>query len=240
MVGTGTSIASIVVVGFDAPAGGGAGTGPCQDVVEVVRRFRPLSCGPHGSAVKLTFASASPALEAAEAVQRMPQDRARARIGISAGDVTWKGGDCEGSPLDVATALQQRADVGGILVSAVVRLLLDHGRWTLRAAGRVEVAGTAVEVFTAVWDGDGAEVGHATLRRAGVSLADGPDHLTGREAEVMRLVATGLDNREIGARLFIGHHTVANHIRAILTKTGCANRTQATMYALRNGILDDA
>ena len=238
MVGTGTSIASIVVVGFGAPAGSGAGSGPCQDVVEVVQRFRPLSCGPHGSAVKLTFASASPALEAAGAVQRMPQHRARARIGISAGDVTWNDGDCEGSPLDVATALQQRADVGGILVSAVVRLLLDHGRWTLRAGGRVEVAGTAVEVFTAVWDGDGAEVG-ATLRRPGVWLADGPDHLTGREAEVMRLVATGLDNRAIGARLFISHHTVANHIRAILTKTGCANRTQATMYALRNGILDD-
>ena len=240
MVGTGTSIASIVVVRFDAPYDGGAAIGSGRAVVEVVRRFRPLSNGLHGRAVTLAFASASPALEAAVTVQRVPGHRAAARIGISAGDVTWTDGECQGSAVDVATALQQRADVGAILVSDVVRLLLDDGRSMLRPAGRVEVASTAVEAFAVARDGECGEVRQRAWRGAAAALADGVDHLTEREAEVMRLVATGLGNRAIGARLFISHHTVANHIRAILTKTGCANRTQATMYAVRHGILDDA
>ncbi len=65
-----------------------------------------------------------------------------------------------------------------------------------------------------------------------------PDHLSEREAEVLRLVATGRSNRDIGAALFISQNTVANHVRAILRKTGCANRTEASLYATRRGILD--
>ena len=61
-----------------------------------------------------------------------------------------------------------------------------------------------------------------------------PDRLTGltsRESEVLRHVATGLSNREIANRLFISESTAANHVRSILMKTGCANRTQAALYA---------
>lgn len=63
-----------------------------------------------------------------------------------------------------------------------------------------------------------------------------PDELSGREAQVLRLVARGLSNREIGSELFISEHTAANHIRNILRKTGCANRTEATSYAHRHGL----
>jgi DNA-binding CsgD family transcriptional regulator len=63
-----------------------------------------------------------------------------------------------------------------------------------------------------------------------------PDQLSGREAEVLRLVARGLSNREIGSALFISEHTAANHIRSILRKTGCANRTEAASYAHRHGL----
>jgi DNA-binding CsgD family transcriptional regulator len=63
-----------------------------------------------------------------------------------------------------------------------------------------------------------------------------PDGLSAREAQILRLVATGLSNREIGAELFISEHTAANHIRSILRKTGCANRTEAASYAHRHGL----
>jgi DNA-binding CsgD family transcriptional regulator/tetratricopeptide (TPR) repeat protein len=63
-----------------------------------------------------------------------------------------------------------------------------------------------------------------------------PDELSGREAQVLRLVARGLSNREIGSKLFISEHTAANHIRSILRKTGCANRTEAASYAHRHGL----
>ena len=53
---------------------------------------------------------------------------------------------------------------------------------------------------------------------------------------MLRLVAQGMSNREIGAALHISEHTAANHIRSILRKTGSANRTEATSYAHRRGL----
>jgi DNA-binding CsgD family transcriptional regulator len=66
-----------------------------------------------------------------------------------------------------------------------------------------------------------------------------PDQLSAREAQILRLVAHGLTNREIGANLFISEHTAAKHISNILTKTGCANRTEASSYAHRHALADE-
>jgi DNA-binding CsgD family transcriptional regulator len=65
----------------------------------------------------------------------------------------------------------------------------------------------------------------------------GPDGLTDREIEVLRLLAEGLSNRAIGERLYISTNTAANHVRSILIKTGAANRTQAAMYAADHELL---
>jgi DNA-binding CsgD family transcriptional regulator/tetratricopeptide (TPR) repeat protein len=70
----------------------------------------------------------------------------------------------------------------------------------------------------------------------GVTPSELPAGLSPREAQILALVARGLSNREIGAELSISEHTVANHIRAILRKTGCANRTEATSFAHRRGL----
>jgi class 3 adenylate cyclase/DNA-binding CsgD family transcriptional regulator/tetratricopeptide (TPR) repeat protein len=64
-----------------------------------------------------------------------------------------------------------------------------------------------------------------------------PDGLSEREVEVLRLVAEGLSNRDIGLRLFISENTVANHVRAILRKTASANRTEAAAYAHRSRLV---
>jgi DNA-binding CsgD family transcriptional regulator len=70
--------------------------------------------------------------------------------------------------------------------------------------------------------------------------APSPSHagLTPREIEVLRLLATGASNREIGEALFISTNTAANHVRSILMKTGNMNRTQAAIYAAEHGLLD--
>ena len=72
--------------------------------------------------------------------------------------------------------------------------------------------------------------------KASVSL---PDELSTREAQILRLVARGHTNREIGATLFISEHTAAKHVSNILTKTGCANRTEAASYAHRHALVGD-
>jgi DNA-binding CsgD family transcriptional regulator/tetratricopeptide (TPR) repeat protein len=64
-----------------------------------------------------------------------------------------------------------------------------------------------------------------------------PDGLSAREVQILTLVARGLSNREIGETLTISEHTAANHIRSILRKTGCANRTEAASYAHRRGLV---
>jgi DNA-binding CsgD family transcriptional regulator len=68
--------------------------------------------------------------------------------------------------------------------------------------------------------------------------AEPTDGLTARELEVLRLLATGLNNRQIAAALHITENTAANHVRSILAKTGAANRTGAAHYAGEHGLLD--
>jgi len=63
-----------------------------------------------------------------------------------------------------------------------------------------------------------------------------PDPLTQRELEVLRLVAQGLDNQEIADRLVISEATVRTHVSNILSKLHLASRTQAALYALREGL----
>ena len=66
-----------------------------------------------------------------------------------------------------------------------------------------------------------------------------PDGLSGREVEILVELARGRSNREIGRVLHISEHTAANHIRSILRKTRCANRTEAAAYALRRGLVPE-
>jgi len=60
--------------------------------------------------------------------------------------------------------------------------------------------------------------------------------LTAREVEVLRLVAQGLSNQEIAERMVVSERTVRTHVSNILSKLHLANRTQAALYAIREGL----
>ena len=62
--------------------------------------------------------------------------------------------------------------------------------------------------------------------------------LSGREMEVLRLIATGANNGKIGKMLFISENTVKNHVRNILEKLQSHSRVEAVLYAVREKILD--
>jgi two-component system NarL family response regulator len=61
--------------------------------------------------------------------------------------------------------------------------------------------------------------------------------LTGREIEVLQLVARGMTSREIGLELYISENTVKNHIRNILDKLGLHSRNEAVLYAVRESLI---
>lgn len=112
------------------------------------------------------------------------------------------------------------------------RMLLRRGRDGRDRAG--ELLGEAGRLAEEI----GMPALLARIRSLGAPrpVAGPPDGLSFREVQILGLVAKGLSNREIGSALFISEHTAANHIRSILRKTSCANRTEAASYAHRHGL----
>jgi DNA-binding CsgD family transcriptional regulator/tetratricopeptide (TPR) repeat protein len=115
---------------------------------------------------------------------------------------------------------------------ARARQLLSAAAGTARSLGLARVAPAAEAVL-----------GRTALRSV---ASPGPTAhaataatLTARELGVLRLLVDGRSNREIGERLNISQHTAANHVRSILLKTGCANRTEAASWAVRRGVVAD-
>ncbi|HEY1643869.1 MAG TPA: HD domain-containing phosphohydrolase [Streptosporangiaceae bacterium] len=102
------------------------------------------------------------------------------------------------------------------------------------AAGQLQA-----EVRAGRMDGDAvaavlAAAGHRAARRTAW-----PAGLTGREVEVLRLLACGLSNREIAERLVISRKTAAHHVEHIYAKTGTPNRALACLFAARHGLIGE-
>jgi DNA-binding NarL/FixJ family response regulator len=77
-----------------------------------------------------------------------------------------------------------------------------------------------------------------TGARLGSAASVADSVLTGREREVLALVAEGLTNREIGKRLFISEKTASVHLSNVMSKLNVASRTEAVTVAHRRGLLD--
>jgi two-component system, NarL family, response regulator YdfI len=83
--------------------------------------------------------------------------------------------------------------------------------------------------------------GELQVSRSGENSANGllesVETLTGREREVLQMLAQGMGNKEIAARLKISDHTVKFHVASILGKLGASTRTEAVSIALRRGLI---
>lgn len=79
-----------------------------------------------------------------------------------------------------------------------------------------------------------AAAGHRVRRRR-----QGPAGLTAREVEVLRLIARGRSTKQIAEELVISRKTARNHVQHIYAKAGVSNRAQASMFAVRHGLMSD-
>jgi DNA-binding NarL/FixJ family response regulator len=117
---------------------------------------------------------------------------------------------------------------GFLLKDTGARNLIDGVR-TVRSGDAVVAPSTTrrlLDRFTTVWS------------RPGGGTAPGADvPLTGREVEVLRVVAEGLSNAEIAQRMFLSEATVRTHVSNILGKLGLRDRVQAVVYAYETGLV---
>ena len=77
------------------------------------------------------------------------------------------------------------------------------------------------------------------MRRNGLEPEPDPgpiEQLSARELEVLRLIASGMENAEIAETLGISPRTAKNHVSNILAKLGLSSRIQAAIYAVRRGL----
>ncbi|WP_433138939.1 response regulator [Actinomadura nitritigenes] len=134
----------------------------------------------------------------------------------------------------VLTTFEDDADiVRAVRSGAAGYLLKDASRTDLAAAIRDVAAGRTVLSPSVSARLDAARASEE--REAGTASA--PAVLSAREAEVLALVARGLTNAEIGARLFIGQATVKTHLLRVFAKLDVSDRTAAVMAAIERGVL---
>ena len=124
---------------------------------------------------------------------------------------------------ELAVALLELGRAGAHAAEA--RQLLDSARSDAAAAGLVEL-GRRIEHLQQSLD-----VGPKRTREL-------PDGLTARELEVIRLLANGMTDKQIGEALFISPKTVGNHVTHVREKTRCANRAEVVRYASERSLLD--
>jgi len=165
--------------------------------------------------------------------------RATAAADLAGGRASAASGDVASAKQRLEAAIAAYDELGMPLDAARARLTLAE---TLRASERevaVHEAGVALAVFDDAGAVGMADRAAALLRDLGGPARTGPKAvglLSRRETEVLTLLAEGLTNAEIAARLFISTKTAEHHVSSILMKLHLRGRAEATAFALRNSL----
>ena len=148
----------------------------------------------------------------------------------TSGCVELEGGDASGALpyLRKASSLWRQLDAP----YEIARVRLQVGR-ALAALGDEKSSATELAAARRVFDELGARPAVEQVDRLSPS-AELPGGLTAREAEVLRLVASGQSNAQIAAELVLSEKTVARHLSNIFTKLEVGSRTAAAAYAFEH------
>ena len=133
----------------------------------------------------------------------------------------------------LTTYADDESIVGALRAGAIGYLTKDAGRDHIGRA--LEAAASGQAVLDPAVQARLVEV--ATLPGTVAGVGPLPDGLTEREAEVLRLIAAGRSNAEIGRDLFVSEATVKTHVNRIFAKTASRDRAQAVAYAHHHGLV---
>ncbi len=191
-----------------------------------------------GARASIAAGDGAAATRAADELRRIAQTLDPAPLGAAAsaveGALLFFQKDAAGAVSCFEAAIAGYEQSGAPFETARVRLDLATAlAATGQAAAAERETRRALETFQAL----GAE---RDARRAQDRLAKpgkGKGKLTGRQIEILRLVAQGLSNPEIAARLKLSDHTVKRHVANLLTKLGLPTRAAAAVYAAQEGLL---
>jgi DNA-binding NarL/FixJ family response regulator len=131
--------------------------------------------------------------------------------------------------LALTSVLEDASVVGAVRAGAIGYLLKDTEADALCQAIKAAAAGQVQLTPRAA----------ARLMQA-ISAPQSPEELTERETEVLRLLAQGYSNKQIARSLNNTEKTIKTHVSRILSKLGVQSRTQATLYAIRTGLVSSA
>jgi DNA-binding NarL/FixJ family response regulator len=157
--------------------------------------------------------------------------------------------DLQMSPVDgIETTRQIHARYADVAVVALTSFAEDervHAALDAGASGYLLKDADADEIVVAIRAAErgGLQLDPAIARRMVSSLgvatpSDPTRDLTARELEVLRLIGAGSPNKEIAAKLQISERTARTHVSRILRKLGLSSRTQAALWAAREGLVD--
>ena len=172
------------------------------------------------------------AAELAETADLYESPLLRAAAASAAGRVQLAAGD-PAAGASLRSAAQQWQDLDVPYEGATARLLLGHA---CRLSGDDEAARASLEAAETLFERLGASP-DTRLLHAVVPSTELPCGLTGREGEVLRLVAAGWTNKQIAAELSLSDKTVSRHLSNIFTKIDVASRAAATAFAFEHRLV---
>lgn len=163
-----------------------------------------------------------------------------AEADLALGQILQAAGDTQAHAC-ITRALARLTNLEQSVLAGRIRLALARTVHASDPAAAITWARAALACFTRLGAAQDADATRQFLRAAGAAVPLTPSTttqgaLTTREGEVLALLAHGLTNRAIAARLVVSEKTAEHHVRQILAKLGIRGRAEAAAYAVRHGL----